>query len=257
MKKCNVILVLSRFTLQELFHQRITYILGFFGLVFLLCMSCMGYFRPEEQMKFLQDIGITFFSVFAFVMILFYVPTIVCAGHDRSREVVFLTKPITRFEYLAGRMLAIVIVIIASLLCMGLAFMALLYVRFHAVNVVMGTVLYLLLLKYLLFLSIVIFLACWCDRLMVFFAGFMLFFLSNGIVFFDTIAAQLQQPYYRCVVWGLKLLLPRFDLFNMIDVLVLGESIPLIYVGKVTVYAVLYAGGMMALSNIIYSRRNF
>ncbi|MFC1809375.1 hypothetical protein ACFL3D_04560 [Candidatus Omnitrophota bacterium] len=251
------IFIIARISIRELLAQKVVYVLGGICAVFFFLVSFLGYFDAAEQIKILHDMGITFLSFFAFCLILFGVPSVIHCGEEKEKDVIFITKPLRREEYLWGKIFGVIVAMTLCLSIVALVLLSIIFIRTNHFDVGYFTLLYLVYLKYITFISIIVLLCMSCDLLMVYFLGIVVFIVSNGITYFETVAQQTAHKYSIILIGILKTILPRYDYFNVIEAVTLNKVIPIIYVTKVTFYTLLYSGIVFLLAQLIYKRKEF
>ena len=250
------IIVMMRHTVRSLYEQRLIGGLLALAALFLVIVSVMGHFRTEEQVKMLQDMGVTFFSAYAFLIILLIVPNLFHTEYPDTTDLIFFTKPVRRTSIVLGKFLGVLWFFLLTLITGTAFFLLILFMRFHVWNPVLLKMIYLLVLKYVLFLAVMFFLSSCMHRTLAFFCGIAVFVLAN-------MGAFLYAPDHPgkaaagISVFQIAALtvLPRFDFFSVTDALLLGRTIPFSYLALVTGYTALYGGCTLFLAIAIWNRK--
>jgi ABC-type transport system involved in multi-copper enzyme maturation permease subunit len=251
------ILIIARLTARELLAERIIPIVGGLCVIFFCLLSFLNYFDRAEQIKIVQDMGLTFFSFFAFMLVLFGVPTVIHAGDERARDVLFITKPITRADYITGKTFGVLVVMSISLAALAVIMLGVIVVRCGSVERVVVAALYLMYLKYVVFLTIIVVISVVCNPFVVYFAGSAIFIFANASAYFETMARQMGNTLATYVAVFLQVILPRFDHFNAVEAITLNKAIPAEYLLKVTGYACVYAAVALIAARVLYARKEF
>lgn len=90
-------------TLTELIRSRVFYFLGIFALIVLGAGSFLSDFSFEEQIKVLKDTSLGSMSIFTTVLAIAATAMLIPNDIEDRTLYTILAKPITRFEYLLGK----------------------------------------------------------------------------------------------------------------------------------------------------------
>jgi len=249
--------VITRLTIRELLAGRVLYILSGISAVFFFCLSLLSYFDESEQIKVLQDMGLTMCSFFAFMMLLFSLPLVLHAGEQKDKDVLFLVRAISRGEYLWGRIFGVFVTMFTSLSVLVLIVIVTIMIQCGSLSGNIFVAFYLMLIKYIVFASVLVVLCVSVDTLMVYFVGVVIFFLANGMQSFETVARAGGNMITAGLAASLKFVLPRFDYFTIVEAITLNKSVPFMYLLKVTGYAAIYAMIMFVIAHLIYRKKDF
>lgn len=121
---------LARQTFRQLTRMKVFYFLIFFALIVIgSSMFVLRYNSPEQELKLLKDFS--FFSMTLFASLLGIVGTAMLIPRDIEDRTIYtiLSKPVSRLEYLLGKLFGVLLLIGASLLLMNAFFTLVLYIR--------------------------------------------------------------------------------------------------------------------------------
>ena len=116
-------------TLTELTRLKVFYVLLVFALVLIGSSVFMARLTFQQEFQVLKDISLGAMSIF--LSLLAIVATARLLPQDVEDRTVYtiLAKPVPRFEYVAGRLLGVLLLLAISALVMSLLFFAVLYAR--------------------------------------------------------------------------------------------------------------------------------
>lgn len=117
-------------TFRQLSRMKVFYFLIFFGLLVIgSSMFVLRYNNPEQELKLLKDFSL--FGMTLFSSLLAIVGTAMLLPKDIEDRTIYtiLSKPVPRVEYLLGKLCGVVLLVGVSLLLMDLFFTVVLYVR--------------------------------------------------------------------------------------------------------------------------------
>jgi len=121
---------LARQTFRQLVRMKVFYFLIFFALIVIGgSMFVLRYNSPEQELKLLKDFS--FFAMTLFTSLLGIVGTAMLIPRDIEDRTIYtiLSKPVSRLEYLLGKLFGVLLLIGASLLLMNAFFTVVLYLR--------------------------------------------------------------------------------------------------------------------------------
>ena len=116
-------------TLTELTRLKVFYVLLIFALVLIGSSVFMARLTFQQEFQVLKDISLGAMSIF--LSLLAIIGTARLLPHDVEARTIYtiLAKPVPRFEYIAGRLLGVLLLLAISAIVMSLLFFAVLYAR--------------------------------------------------------------------------------------------------------------------------------
>jgi len=130
------IIVIGRNTLTESVRQKVLSVLLIFALVLVgSSVSISGLATPgldssslfSEQIKFVKDFGCGAIGLFGFLIALLSVAQLIPQELHNRTIYTILSKPVRRAEFLLGKFLGVILLLVLSVALMSLAFAAALY----------------------------------------------------------------------------------------------------------------------------------
>jgi len=117
-------------TLRQLARMRVFYFLIFFAIIVIgSSLFVLRYNSPEQELKLLKDFS--FFAMTLFSALLAIVGTAMLLPRDIEDRTLYtiLSQPVPRVEYLLGKLLGVIALVGVSLLLMDALFSTILYLR--------------------------------------------------------------------------------------------------------------------------------
>ncbi len=246
-------------TFREAVRDRVLYNLIFFALMMIASAVLVGQISLGIEHLVIINLGLTAISLFGLVMAIFIGVGLVYKEMDKRTLYVILSKPIRRWEFLAGKYagLLFTLVVNTALMTLGLA-AALFYVSrtFLRTDVYILVAVYFILLKLALVTALALLFSCFSTPLfsMVFTLG--LYFtgvFSQDIRDFGSMSENRALEGAATIVYYL---LPNFRNFNAIAAAAHGRAIPLSLILHNTAYALMYIALVLLAASAIFSNRN-
>jgi len=116
-------------TLLELFRLKVFYFLLIFALVLIGSSAFMIDFNFQEQFQLLKDVSLGAMSIFTWLLSVLATAMLLPKDIEDRTLYTILAKPVPRFEYLTGKLLGILLLLLISTLVMSALFVAALYGR--------------------------------------------------------------------------------------------------------------------------------
>ena len=120
-------------TLTELTRLKVFYVLLLFALVLIGNSIFMAQFTFQQEFQVLKDIGLGAMSLFTSLLAIVATARLLPQDIEDRTVYTILAKPVTRFEYLAGKLAGVLLLLAISLLVMGALFFLVLSIREQAV----------------------------------------------------------------------------------------------------------------------------
>lgn len=245
-------------TLRESIRGKLLYIVLVFGgiLIFstyLLSPLSVGSARD----KIVMDVGLAFISILGVMTAVIVGSTLVHKEVDKKLIYMVLTRPVSRFEYLAGKFFGIM----GTLLLMTLSMVAVLLVlTLMGGGDISGGILaavYLTVLEIAVMSMIVLFFSTFTTPVLTFFFAVCIFAAGSLSGDLRAFAEKFGSGSMKLVMDVFYYLLPNLKVFNMRHAAVHGIAFDSSDIWISTIYAVSYCGAVMILSYLVFRRREF
>jgi hypothetical protein len=273
-------------TLTELTRLKVFYVLLLFALVLIGNSIFMAQFTFQQEFQVLKDIGLGAMSLFTSLLAIVATARLLPQDVEDRTVYTILAKPVTRFEYLAGKLAGVLLLLAISLLVMGALFLVVLSIREQTVlretarqmsaappeqladalravrasafnpNLFSGiAVIYL---KGCLLASLTLFVSTFATST-IFTIVVMVF------VYFIGHLQAIAREYWlqtngagwitRIFLALVALLFPDLQTFNLVDDVVAGTAIPLALLAKTATLGIFYTGFYLLLAWSVFYRK--
>jgi len=252
------ILAIALNTSREAIRNRILYSLLLFAVLLTGIAGAFGSVSIGDTMQFIEDFSLFSISLFGVVTTVVLGVSLLSKELDKRTIYNILSKPVARWQFLIGKFLGllatmVIMMALISTLLIGLLCLLEGRISWGLIPVVAG-----MLLELAVLLAVAIFFSCivvtpslaGLFTLATFLAG-----RSAGMLsyFFDSE----QPPLVRYTMQAVYAVLPHLDRFYVADQVVSGHILPPAYYLDASLYAAAYAGALLALSVMIFRRREF
>ena len=116
-------------TLLELIRLKVFYFLLLFALLIIGSSAFMVNFTFQEQFQVLKDVSLGAMSIFTWLLAVLSTAMLLPKDIEDRTLYTILAKPIPRFEYLLGKLIGVLLLLLAATTLMGTMFAGALYLR--------------------------------------------------------------------------------------------------------------------------------
>jgi ABC-type Na+ efflux pump permease subunit len=264
-------------TLTGLVRLKIFYGLLLFALLLIGASAFMAQMSLQQEFQVLKDVGLGAISIFTSLLAILATARLVPQDIEDRTAYTLLAKPVSRFEYLAGKLFGVFLLLAISVIAMAVMFFLVLFFREQTVlssgeqtteardairaaafnpNLVAGiTVIYA---KACLLASLTLFVS-------IFASSTIFTVIVMAFVYFIGHLQSIAREYWlqsNTAGWFTKtflalvaLLFPDLQLFNLTDDIVAGNPVPLLLLSKTIAMGLFYCAFYLALAWTAFFRK--
>ena len=127
------VLAIAMNTFTQLVRMKVFYFLLIFSVLIIGANVLFLNFTFEQELKILQDVSFGAMTLFASIFSIVGTALLIPKDIEDRTLYSILTKPVPRFEYLIGKLLGILFLVAVSLVLMSILFFAVLFFRQHGI----------------------------------------------------------------------------------------------------------------------------
>ena len=246
-------------TFREAVRDRVLYNLIFFALMMIGAAILVGQISIGIERLVIINLGLSTISIFGLVMAIFIGVGLVYKEIEKRTLYTLLSKPIRRWEFLAGKFggLLLTLAVNTGFMTVGLA-AALFYVGrpFVRSDASILVAIYFILLELGLVTAFALFFSCFSTPMLS--TLFTLAIYVTGLFAGDIreFGKFTKNPVIEGMTRVVYYILPNFHNFNAIGAAAHGDAIPFTLIWQNTLYAILYVTVLLLGAAAIFSRRN-
>jgi ABC-type transport system involved in multi-copper enzyme maturation permease subunit len=246
-------------TFREAVRDRVLYNLIFFALIMIGAAIIVGQISIGIERQVMVNLGLSAISIIGLIMAIFIGVGLVYKEIEKRTLYSLLSKPLPRWEFLAGKYVGLLITLAVNTFFMALGLAAaLFYVGRPLVpsDVSILIAIYFILLELALVTAFALFFSCFSSPMLS-----TLFTLGIYVagVFAPDIRDLGDLTRDSTIQFGARAiyyLLPNFHNFNVIALAAHGDAIPLALLWQNTLYALVYVVLLLLACSAVFSRRN-
>ncbi len=260
------IFVIARNTFRENIRDKVLYNLILFALIIILSSLLIGQLSLGNEAKIILDLGLASISVFGMLIAVFLGIGLVYKELDKRTVYALLAKPVHRYEFILGKYIGLLYTLFVNVAIMTIGLeLTLLY---HDASTWVGF-LNLLVAALLIFLSLAL-----ITALALLFSTFSTPALSALFTFFLWIIGHFGKDllrfgeisnvvFIRWLCTGIYYVIPNLSVFKIMDSRYILQNMgtvqqaDFLLIGHLILYFSVYCAAVLALSTLIFMRRDF
>jgi ABC-type transport system involved in multi-copper enzyme maturation permease subunit len=246
-------------TFREAVRDRVLYNLVFFALLLIATSILVGQISIGIETVVLVSLGLSAISVIGLLIAIFTGVGLVSKEMEKRTLYALLSKPVRRWEFLAGKFGGLVLTLTVNTAAMALGLLlALLYLK-HALEAGDGSIfiaVYFILLKLAIVVGLALLFSCFTSQLLAILFTVSLYIAGLFISQMRDLDGSRLGPVAKIFFSWISYLLPNFQNFDVMAAAAHGRAIPAMLILHNTLYAVLYCAIVLSAASVVFSRRN-
>lgn len=254
----NKSLVIARNTFREAVRDRILYNLVLFVLLITASAIFLGGLTAGQEARTIVNLGLNASLVFGAFISIFVGVSLVSKEIERRTIYAIFSKPIKRGEFIVGKYLGLCLTLLVNVLVMGAGVsLALFYVGGGRLAFSIWGAIFLIYLQLVILTAVAILFSSFSSPALSALLAFFVFIIGHFSQSLRDFAAALGSPVTKLFFDFLYYVLPNFSFFNFATNAAHGDVPAWATLGGATAYAIVYAGILLVITTLIFSRRNF
>ncbi len=252
------ILTIALNTFRENRRDRVLYVFVFFAAVMILAGVVVGELSPFEQAKVLLDLGQSAMSLVGSLIAIFLGIGLVSREIDRRTIYVIIAKPVTRTEFLFGKVAGLALTLTAVLALMSAIFLIVAVGYGVKPTLALGQSVVLLWVELVLLVAVAVTFASFTSTTMLsamFSVG--VWIIGQVVGDLARLAERSESVLTKTVLGFFYWLLPNLSLFDAKARATYGIPVPAGEMAAAIVYGLAYSAALLCVASIVFSRRDF
>ncbi len=249
---------IARNTFREAVRDRVLYNLVLFVLLLTASAVFLGELTNGQEARTIVNLGLSAMLLFGVFISIFVGVSLVSKEIEKRTVYAIFSKPIGRSEFIIGKYLGLSLTLFVNVLVMGVGVsLALLYVGGGNLAVSIWGAIFLIFLELTIITGVAILFSSFSSpslsALLTFFVFIIGHFSSSLRDFADKLGSNFAKIFFNTLYY----LLPNLSFYSFITNAAHGDFPPFATVVSTTIYAVVYIGILLAVTVLIFNRRNF
>lgn len=245
-------------TFREAVRDRVLYNLIIFALLLVAGAPLLGQISIDIERLALYNVGLTSISLFGVVIAIFIGIGLVSKEIEKRTLYTILSRPVRRWEFIAGKFLGLMMTLAANTALMTLGFYAVILINFHhftSGDAGLLIAIYFTILQFLMVTAITLLFSSFSTPIFSAVLAFSLFAIgtfSEDLRNFAALSHGITKWFATAAAYAV----PNFASLNVISQVAHQQSIGGRLILFNTIYAVLYSAAVTAGAVLIFERRN-
>lgn len=250
------VLVLTHHVFQESVRRKNLHTLFILSAMVLACSSLFSFFNLGVQQKFLEDLSLAVISLFGMILAVVIAAGQFPAEWENKTIYPLLARPVSRGEFLLGKWLGTLLVVLVNLTVIGALFIFILWTKKFPIPRGLLDAMFLLYVQSVFMASLALFFSLFLSRGANISLSVILYFLGHvksdylGYLLTRTESAT-EKKIYQALYYAL----PNLENFNVKNLLAYNFELPLIYVLKTCAYSLGFSAIFLALAALLFRRK--
>ncbi|MGA2192327.1 MAG: ABC transporter permease subunit [Nitrospirota bacterium] len=253
------VLAIAVNTFKEVIRDKIFYSLVFFALLIVGASVLLSTLTLGEQSKIIEDLSLNGINLFGVIIAIFVGIGLVNKELEKKTIYTIISKPIKRYQFLLGKYLGLALTLLVYVAVMTLCFLLVLYWYSHIVAVSLLPAVLLIYMELLVVTAAAILFSTFTTPTLSATYTLALYVIGHTITDLKALALTVAKkaPAATSVLDFFYYLLPNLQNFNIKSQVVHDIPVDPGYMCMAITYGLLYIAGLMAVSVLIFQKRNF
>jgi ABC-type transport system involved in multi-copper enzyme maturation permease subunit len=252
------VIAIARNTAREALRNKVLYSILAFAAVVVVVAGLFGSASIGDQTKFVKDFSLAAISLFGVVIAVTLGVNMLAKELGRRTILNILSKPVARWEFVAGKFLGLSVTVSLVVLSMSVALVGIL----GAFEGHLDPGLLVAAATIVLELTVVVAIALFFSSIVVTptLAGLFTiaaFVAGRSAGYLGYFRGDEWSPAVRTVSTALYWILPHLNRLDLADQVAYGHGVSLAYLGLAATYALAYAVVLLAVTTVLFERREF
>ena len=252
-----IVAVIARNTFKEAVRDRILYLLLFFAATAILFSRVLALLTVGNRMKIVKDVGLASISLFGALMAILIGTGLVYKEIEKRTIFTLLSKPIRRAEFLLGKYFGLVLTLAVMLTCMGVIFLALVFLQTGTVELKLLAAIYFIFIELILLTAVALLFSCFSTPILSSLFSLAFYLIGHFSWSLETLIKKVRPGLGKTLLRVLAAILPDLETFNIKTEVVHGLPLPASLLLTATAYGLVYAAFVLTLAILVFRRRDF
>jgi ABC-type transport system involved in multi-copper enzyme maturation permease subunit len=245
-------------TFREAIRDKILYNLVFFALLIMGTSVVLGKLTLGEREKIIQDVSLAAMSVFGLLIAIFVGIGLVHKEIQRRTIYTLLAKPVSRWQFVLGKYLGLLLTIVINVAVMSVAlFVLMLFFSELGPNWGLGKAIVLIMMELMVVTAVAVFFSTFTTPTLAAMYTLGVWVIGRFSSDLMTFAGKIKVPGLKLAITVGHYLLPNLEKFDVKDLVVYRMPVSTDYVLASLGYGLIYIVLLMLLAIAIFERRDF
>lgn len=254
----KIIFTIARNTFREAVRDRVLYNLVLFVLLITASAIFLGDLTAGHETRMIVNLGLSAMLLFGAFISIFVGVSLVSKEIEKRTVYAIFAKPVGRGSFIVGKYLGLCLTLLVNVVIMGVGVsLALLYAGGGALAGSIWGAIFLIYLELAILTAVAILFSSFSSPSLSALLTFFIFVIGHFSASLRDFADRLGSAFAKFFFGAIYYLLPNLSFYAFTTHAANGETPPASLLGGAFIYALVYASILLAITILVFSRRNF
>ena len=249
--------IIATNTFREIIRDRVLYGIVVFALLLIGLSIALGQLSYAEQARISADFGFTGIQMSACILAIFAGSTLVAREIEKQTVLTLLARPVSRAQFLVGKYFGLALVVLTVIAGLSVVLVGLLL----ALDFTIGSSFFIALLgialEAMVLMALALFFGSFSRPMMTVVFAVSLFMIGHWVKSLEFFVKKSDSSSFKILGTTIGNVIPNLEKFNWRSAPIYAVQIPTSEIWLTTAYAVGWTLVLMALTVLIFRRRDF
>jgi len=242
-------------TFNESLRKKTFYILLVVALVVIGASRFFSFLAAEDELKMIKDVSFSTIEFFGALIAIFTALAAVSSEIEKHTIYTLLSKPITRNNFIIGKLLGQSLIILLNVILMSIFFVGLLLIKKSPPDIQTFKTIFLIYVSLVLMGSITLAVATFATDAFNLIFSFFLYIVGHLITYGKNLLDRVENIVIKGLGEMLYTIIPNYENFNIKDKVVVGVDVSWRYIGQTTLYGIIYITIVVLIGIYFFNKR--
>ena len=256
-RSLNRIVVLADNTFREAVRNKLLYNLLLFAILMIASSVLLADLHLGYKVRIFRDVGLAAIAIFGALIAIFVGINLVYRELAQRTVYITLAKPVRRWEFLLGKYVGLVAVLLLEITVMAAGFLLVLYSHDSPITAGLAYAILLIFVELVLLTAIALFFSSFTTPYLAGMFTVALWIIGHLLADIRAFGESSEVSLLRGVTEGLYWALPNLDRLDLKAEAAGDHPIETLRVALAVLYGALYSAGLLVASAWLFRRRDF
>jgi len=247
--------VIALNTFQESLRKKTFYILLVVALIVIGASRFFSFLAAEDELKMIKDVSFSTIEFFGALIAIFTALAAVSGEIEKRTIYPLLSKPITRSNFIIGKLIGQSLIILLNVILMSIFFIVLLLIKKSPPDIETFKTVFLIFIELVLIGSITLAVATFATDAFNLIFSFFLYIVGHLISYGKSLLERVENVVLKGLGEMLYTVIPNYENFNIKDKVVVGVNVTWQYVGQTVLYGIIYIAIAVLIGVYFFNKR--
>ncbi|MCX8082393.1 MAG: ABC transporter permease [bacterium] len=242
-------------TFHESLRKKTFYILLVVALVVIGASRFFSFLAAEDEIKMIKDVSFSTIEFFGALIAIFTALVAVSGEIEKRTIYTLLSKPITRSNFVVGKLIGQSLIILLNVILMSIFFIILLLIKKSPPDIETFKTVFLIFIELVLIGSITLTVATFATDAFNIIFSFFLYIVGHLISYGKSLLERVENIVLKGLGEMLYTVIPNYENFNIKDKVVVGVPVSWQYVGQTFLYGIIYIAIVVLIGIYFFNKR--